>query len=212
MNVSLKCRCGAVRGIATDIAPTTGIRVVCMCDDCQAYAQYLGKPNEILDEHGGTDIFQVTPSQLRITQGAAHIRVLRLTDKGLCRWYAGCCKTPIANSLNSAKVPFSGVVHTIMDHAGDGVTRDAALGPIQAKILGKFAIGKMPADADEAVSFGLVLRWMRFIAWGFIFGRAKPSPFFDVNTGKPIVAPYVLTKAERENLRRLCGPIATQVG
>src|SRR5713226_4481912 len=119
MNVQLKCNCGALRGVASGISKSSGNRIVFMCDDCQAYAHFLGRAKEILDDNGGTDVFPVTPSNLKITHGIENLKCLRLTDKGMIRWYAGCCKTPIANSMPSPRAPFAGVIHTIMNHAGD---------------------------------------------------------------------------------------------
>ena len=179
-----------------------------MCDDCQAYAHFLKMADAVLDEHGGTDIFQISLSQLKITQGHERIKCLRLTEKGLCRWYAGCCNTPIANSLPLHKVPFVGVVHTVMDHAADKTTREQALGPIRAKIYGKFCVGKLPQDAYQTAPLRILLRWLTSMLIGWVMGRYKPHPFFESNTGKPIVVPYVLMPAERENLRKLCGPKA----
>jgi hypothetical protein len=130
MNVSLKCRCGSFRGVASDISSSTGSRIICYCDDCKAYAHYLGQSKEVLDSNGGTDVFPVTPCKLKITHGAENLKCLRLSDKGMFRWYAGCCKTPIANSMPTHKIPFAGVISTIMCHANDHITRDEALGPI----------------------------------------------------------------------------------
>ena len=48
--VSLKCRCGTLRGVATDVSPATGNRVVCHCDDCQAFARFLGVLTRFLDD------------------------------------------------------------------------------------------------------------------------------------------------------------------
>ena len=41
--VPLRCRCGALRGVASEVAPTTGLRLVCYCKDCQAFARYLDR-------------------------------------------------------------------------------------------------------------------------------------------------------------------------
>ena len=62
--VNLSCECGEVKGIAHNITPKTGNHIVCMCIDCQTFAHYLGKEEDILDEYGGSHIFQVTPSQI----------------------------------------------------------------------------------------------------------------------------------------------------
>ena len=206
MNVQLKCNCGALRGVASGISKSNGNRIVCMCDDCQAYAHFLGRAKEVLDDNGGTDVFPVTPSNLKITQGIENLKCLRLTDKGMIRWYAGCCKTPIANSMPSPRVPFAGVIHTIMNHAGDAKTRDDALGPVRARVQGKYGVGKLPQDAYQTAPLGVIFSTIRFLLIAWIKGQHTPSPFFDSNTGKPKVKPYVLTSTERENLRKFCGP------
>jgi hypothetical protein len=205
IDIKLKCKCGALQGLAKDISNSTGRRAVCMCDDCQAYAHYLGIASEVLDANGGTDIFPVAPAKLKITHGLENLKCLRLTKKGLYRWYAGCCKTPIANSMASPKVPFAGVVHNFMDHATDGITRDQALGLVQSKFQAKFGIGPLPQDAHKSVPLGIILTTIKFLALGFIKQEHRPSPFFDDN-GQPRVAPYVLTREEREGVRKLCGP------
>ena len=206
MDISLKCRCGSMRGVARNIAYEKCIHIVCLCDDCQAFAHYLGQAETVLDKYGGTDIFQLAPCNLHITQGAEHLQCLRLTDKGMYRWYAGCCKTPIANTAPMAKLPFAGMIHAFMDHAGDGQSRDQAVGPIRATLYGKFGIGHIPKGVHQAVPLGLIARILRFLLSGWINNRHTPSPFFDLTTGKPVSAPYVLATFERDGLRKLCGP------
>ena len=205
MNISLKCKCGTVRGIASNVVPEKCNRVVCLCDDCQAFAHYLGHA-DALDPHGGTDIFQLAPNSLRITAGAEQLRCLRLSDKGMIRWFAGCCKTPIANTAPVAKMPFAGIIHVFMDHAADKQSRAAAVGPVRGSIHGRFGIGDVPNSVHPRVPVGMILRVIRFLASGFVNKRHAPSPFFDSTTGKPVVTPYILSAAERENLRPLCGP------
>jgi len=77
-----------------------------------------------------------------------------------------------------------------------------------ARIHGKSGIAPLPSDAHQTVPFGIVLRMVGFLFSGWIKGHHAPSPFFDANTGKPIVAPGVLSTAERERIRKLCGPKA----
>jgi len=174
-----------------------------MCDDCQAYAHFLGKAKQVLDANGGTDIFPVTPSHLKITAGAEHLKCLRLSPKGMFRWYAGCCKTPIANSMPSPQFPFAGVIHTIMDHSADNQTRDEALGPIIARVQGKHGIGPLPPGTHPTAPLSLILNTLRFLLLAWIKKQHKPSPFFDLTTGKPKVEPYILTPSERQGLRKL---------
>ncbi len=57
----------------------------------------------VLDERGGSQIIQVPPKNLTFTQGREVLASMRLTEKGLLRWYAGCCNTPIGNTLITPK-------------------------------------------------------------------------------------------------------------
>jgi len=165
------------------------MRIVCYCDDCQHYAKHLGA--EVLDSYGGTDIYQTTPAHVRITEGAEELRCLRLSEKGLFRWYSGCCNAPLANTLGTAQAPFVGIVHTFMDHASHGQTRDESLGtPVFTQ--GKFAIGGVPSHAHPTAPISVILRAIRGMVVGRIRGEHKPSPFFD-ESGKCVVEPQVLS-------------------
>jgi hypothetical protein len=200
-DLPLRCQCGKLRGTARGVSPTTGKRVVCLCADCQTYARWLAQPG-IMDAHGGTDIYQITPSQLAITSGIEHLRCVRLSPKGLLRWYAGCCRTPIGNSLSSARMPFVGIVHSFMeDHAADGRAKDDVLGPPLAFIHGREAIGGLPPHAHPKAPLGLMLGITRFLAGAWLSGKARPTPLFDAKTHAPVVEPHVLTHAERDEMR-----------
>lgn len=200
-DVPLRCRCGRIRGLAVGIGPEMGTRLVCYCDDCQRYARTLATDG-VLDVYGGTDIFQTTPAHVRITAGTSELRCLRLSDKGLMRWYSGCCKVPVANTVASPKVPFVGIVHTFMDHVGDGHTRDEVLGPPRAFVQGRFAPGGVPPLAHPSAPLSLIVRAMRVMLLGWVRREHRPSPFFDVTTGKPIVVPSVLPREKAETAAR----------
>src|SRR5262249_49832287 len=60
LDLPLRCRCGRVRGVASDVSSSSGFRFVCYCEDCQAFARFLERP-DVLDPAGGTDIFQSFP-------------------------------------------------------------------------------------------------------------------------------------------------------
>ena len=198
-DVSLRCRCDRVRGVARDLSGRSGNRVVCYCDDCQTYARWLGGEG-IVDGHGGTDVFQMAPARLRIERGAEELRCVRLAPKGLLRWYAGCCRTPIGNTLASPRVPFVGVVHAFMDHGADGRARDEALGPPLASIFGEFAAAGAPPGVRARAPRSLLVRSAGLLLLAWLRGDARPSPFFD-QTGAPVSEPLVLGPQEREALR-----------
>ncbi len=199
--LSLRCKCGGLRGAVHGLSPTTKLRSVCYCDDCQAYAHFLGRASDILDANGGTDIFPVWPSQLEITLGHENLTCVRLTDKGMYRWYTDCCQTPIANSLARPKMPLAGVIHSIMDYAASGTKRDEALGPIAARMRGKFGIAPLPVGTHHAVPLSYLIRATGFIVKGLWKKQHLPSPFFH-DDGRPRARPRILTSEEREALRR----------
>jgi len=197
--VDLRCQCGALRGVATDIAPDQGMHIVCYCDDCQAFARFLGR-DDVLDASGGTAIFQTRPAHLGITDGGEHLRCMRLSDKGMLRWYAGCCRTPIANTMSSARVPFAGVITSFIAPP-EGASKEKLLGPVIAKLMAKFALGQPPVDAHTTTPVSFGLRIVKFLVVGLVQGKASPSPFFDAHTRTPVVTPQVLSPAERNALR-----------
>lgn len=186
-DMALKCRCGEVRGIALNVGSDTGTRAVCYCDDCQAFARYLDKADEVLDDCGGTEVFQLPPARVRITEGREQIRCVRLTPKGTYRWYTGCCGTPIGNTL-SAGWSFLGMIHNFID---DAVDRDAVLGPVRGYVYVKYASKSLPEERRKTGdSPRLILRAMLKVAGWKLKGLNRPSPFFDAD-GKPIVEPLV---------------------
>jgi hypothetical protein len=113
VQAELRCRCGKVRGFVAHASPVAVNRVICYCDDCQAFTHQLGRA-DLLDSHGGSDIVQIAPAALTFVQGKERIAGLRLTPKGVFRWYASCCNTPVGNTVSPA-IPFVGVVAQAFD-------------------------------------------------------------------------------------------------
>jgi hypothetical protein len=173
---------------------------VCYCDDCQSFAHFLGREDEVLDAHGGTDVFSTTLAHLEITEGADQVACVRLTAGGMFRWYTACCRTPIGNTFPSPRSPFISVVHSCMDHAADVRSRDEALGPIRIRANGRFAKGDLSnLDAHPRIPMSMLpLIVMLFFAR--LRGEYSPSPFFDDETGEFRVVSQVLSEAERRQL------------
>jgi len=191
LDVPLRCQCGRVRGVASDVSPSSGLRLVCYCGDCQAFAHFLERP-DVLDPAGGTDIFQMPPARIRLTAGADALRCVRLSNRVL-RWYADCCRTPIANSAADPRFPLAAVIHAFMDHEDSGLSRDEALGPPRCRIFEGSATGPLPSNAAPPPSFEVYVgRFFKFLGW-WIQGLARPSPFFDDQTRVPRAEPRVLT-------------------
>jgi hypothetical protein len=131
-DLPLCCRCGHVRGVANQVAPSSGFRLICYCKDCQAFSRFLERP-DVLDAAGGTDIFQMPPGCVKLTAGADAVRSLRFSNK-VFRWYADCCRTPLANTAADARFPLLGVIHSFISDEADGRSRDEALGPPLCRI------------------------------------------------------------------------------
>ncbi len=176
-DLPIRCSCGGLRGIARGVSRRRGNRVVCRCGDCQSFAYFLGGAEHILDEHGGTDIFQMSPARLEITEGSERLACMRLTPGGLMRWYASCCNSPIGNTLASPGVPFVGLIHSCVDHAADGRSREATLGPV-----------RMQASQ--------LLRLIPIVGLARLRGDHRRSPFFEPRRGSPRAQPRALTDGE----------------
>jgi Family of unknown function (DUF6151) len=203
VDLPLFCRCGHVRGLASGVLPSSGCRVVCYCRDCQAFARFLAHapmqgPN-VLNGAGGTDIFQMPPARVKLTAGTDAVHCLRLSSKGILRWYADCCRTPIGNTVGP-RFPMIGVIHSFTDHAADGRSLDEALGPPICRIYERSAVRPLPPDAPAPASFAVIAgRGLAMLGWWWR-GLARPNPFFDAHSGAPLSAPRVLTAGERAAL------------
>ena len=125
-----------------------------------------------------------------------------LSEKGLYRFYVDCCKTPIGNLIGPA-IPFVGIFAQVFE--GDARSRDALLGKPSGAIHGQDAIGTAPPGSKK-VRLSLHLRVLRLVIGWRLTGKAWPHPFFDRTTGAPKYPVKVVSKAERDALRPLCGP------
>lgn len=191
-DIHLACQCGNVAGTVCGVTPASCNHLICYCEDCQAFARHLGQDASVLDPQGGSDIVQVSAGRVHFDQGAEQLAVLRLSPKGLFRWYAACCcNTPIANTLSTPAMPFAGLIHACLrqDELND------AAGSVRGAVHTEFARGdvvlpkaSMPAAIWRFAKMMLRARWR---------GEHKRSPFFAAD-GKPVARPYVLSEAERQ--------------
>ena len=114
------------------MTPARPTRVVCYCRDCQAYAHALGNPGAALDALGGTHIVAALQQHVAFTNGADSLACLSPTERGLRRWYASCCNTPIANTVRNPKLSHVGLVHTCL--AKSPASLEADYGPARAQV------------------------------------------------------------------------------
>ncbi len=200
-DVELSCRCGEVHGWVKGASPSTVNRAICYCDDCQAFAHYLGRA-DLLDAKGGTDVVQVAPRALSFDKGVERIVGLRLSPKGLHRWYASCCNTPLGNTMTPS-LPFVGIVAATL--RGTEQERDEAFGKVRGAILGQYAIGGPPAGSTR-MPLSLMAHSLRLLLGWKLGGRAWPHPYFDRTSGAPSRPVTVLSREQRDALRPKCGP------
>ncbi|MBE7419405.1 MAG: hypothetical protein HS128_17005 [Ideonella sp.] len=195
MNHPLRCRCGRLQGHVTEPQRAMG-RGICYCRDCRAYARFLGQPDAVLDAHGGTDVVAVQPQQVVIHQGHEVLACMSLSPRGLLRWYASCCRTPLGNTPRNPKVAYVGLVHNGLE--GGGVSIESSFGPVTLHL--NAASATSPVAERSRGALGSALRAMAAMAATRLSGRYRRSPFFDAASGAPVVAPQVLSRAERERL------------
>lgn len=193
MERTLRCRCGALRGMVETRPECT--RLVCYCKDCQAFARFLGDPGDILDALGGSEVIGVHPQQVRLTEGRDKLACMSLSDKGMLRWYASCCRTPIGNTSRSAALAYVGLLHTCIDTGGESFGE--AFGPVRLKSMTASARGKVEPSGLAALPtlMGFAGKLLR----ARLTGSYRRTPFFSAD-GAPVVAPQVLTPAERSAL------------
>ena len=187
----LRCKCGSLRGEI--LCQGTSNRALCYCADCQAFARYLGKPDQLLDSRGGTHVVQLAQTRLRFTQGKEHLAVMRLGPGGLMRWYANCCKTPVGNTLANPKISFIGLCEVALDDA----CIEADFGTDVAVVNVGSATGD-PKPKQKGTLRAL-LRFAGILVPPLQGKRWKKTPLFD-DAGEPVVAPKVL---EEETVREL---------
>ena len=194
MNHPLRCRCGSLKGHVS--FPEKVNRGVCYCKDCQAYAHFLGKPGDILDELGGTDVVATLPKYVTFTQGLESLACMSLTENGLLRWYASCCNTPIGNTQRNFEFSFVGLVHTCLEDPAR--TLESSFGPVRMRVNTKHAKGQPKSMPMSTVA--AMLRFMSSLARARLNGSYKCTPFFDPDRGTPVVAPKILNANERDRV------------
>jgi hypothetical protein len=199
--MQIQCECGKFRAQLEKFPRNTPGRLACYCDDCQTYAHYLDRV-DLLDAAGGTEVVPVYPVDMKILEGRDVIKCVRLSPNGLYRWYAGCCNTPVAATRPG--FPWLGLVHRVYGVKDPGYL-DRTLGPVKSRIMGRFAQGTPPSGTAAKIDFKGFLTVFPFLFKGVLTGKSRHSPFFEHDGRTPIVAPIVVSAAERNAIRRKLG-------
>ena len=202
-DLSLSCSCGQIQAVIRAGSAGRGTRLSCYCNDCQAFAHFLGRAGEILDAHGGSDIYQISPAQLQFTRGIEQLACVRLRPKGLLRWYAGCCKTPFGNTMPTPNIPFAGMVTSCIQRRG-GVSLDSLIGPPGKGVYGRFAKGDRSAvNAYDSAPLAMIVSTLGKVLWRRLRGDHRRSPLFDKRSGQPAAVPLVLDEQALQRIERL---------
>ncbi|MEM8770893.1 MAG: DUF6151 family protein [Pseudomonadota bacterium] len=196
-DLTVSCDCGAFEGVLHDVTPKAGFHVKCFCRDCQTFPWALGKEASVLDDNGGTAIFQTSTTRLSIQKGKDNLAALRLTPKGIFRWYAKCCNTPIGNTMPGATFSFVGLLKTALQTPAEGASVDAAIGPVRSAAFKKQARGDIAEDYP-GLTLSYALSMIGLLFGGAIRGEGKKSPFF--SDGEPIAEPRLIDEAERSKI------------
>jgi hypothetical protein len=193
-DLGVRCRCGGVRGRLVGEPAADTRRVVCYCDDCRAFGRWLGRADEMLDGHGGTDLLQLSPARLVFDEGRERLACLRLSARGLLRWYAGCCAAPLANTLPTRQLPFLGLPTVALDPHDR-----ARLPAVSARVFARHADGAPPPGAAAGAPLAMAVAIAGELLRRRLRGDHRRTPFFAAN-GAPVVTPRVLSPAERAAL------------
>lgn len=195
MTQSIQCRCGCLKGTLQHMKDIN--RCQCYCTDCQAFAHFLQRESAILDASGGSDIIQTVPKLVAFTEGIDQLACIRLTPKGLLRWYAACCNTAIANTPANFQLSFVGLVADCL--AGEQNSLNDAFGPVRMRVFTRHAKGK-PKPKTTGLPGG-AFRAGRMIVKSRLNGDYRENPFFSA-TGAPIVTPTVLNEQKLRDIKR----------
>ena len=175
-DISLSCNCGTVQGIAKEVTPSDGIHIVCYCDDCQRFAREIGN-EAALDQYGGSEIFQLYPSKVKIEQGIDQLRCLQFSARGPVRWYTNCCNSPFGNAM-PAGMPMIGINVGFM--AAD--TDASVLGEVEFYVQGQCAKGKPPhQNLHPRFPLKLMFTSLYKALKGKLAGQGRPSPFYNAD-------------------------------
>lgn len=180
-DIPFACRCGSVSGTLRAVRPSEGTHVICHCNACARAMALSGLEDEAAE---GVDLWQTTPDRIDISTGADHLVPVRLSPKGLFRWTAQCCNTPMFNTFAGPALPFTGVLTRILSDP-------APLGPVIAHGFVTGSDGKQRHQNGGRVIWRMLKRTLA----AKLGGRGRQTPFFNPD-GSPITPPTLAPKAD----------------
>lgn len=185
--MNIQCDCGKFHAELTHFPKRSTGRLFCYCDDCQKFLNKIQR-QELLDEFGGTQVITVYPNDVKFTQGKEFLKCNRLSQKGLSRWVASCCNTPIANTI--PKFPWVAIYHNCFTNVDKDILEK--LGPVKSRIMGKFKVGTPPFPVSDKLNFKDYWAVGPFIFKGMLLKKYIGSPFYQEDSRTPISKPEIL--------------------
>jgi hypothetical protein len=170
-------------------------RAVCYCKDCQAYGRFLGSEG-LLDAAGGTEVAATLPAAVRFDAGLEHLACMSLSPKGLYRWYASCCRTPIGNTPRNPRTSYLGLMRACIDAPDAELDRE--LGPLTCRVETQSARAPVASSGLATARVVGKVGWM--LVKARLGGAYRKNPFFQAGTREPVKAPQVLSLEERKAL------------
>jgi len=146
------------------------------------------------DSSGGAEFVAARAEHVAFEDGTEHLACLSLSEKGLLRWYAACCKTPIANTTRDWKFSYVGLIHTCL--MADPESFDRSFPKVQMRVNTRSAKQSTPGMLVQTVT--ALCGFMPRIIASRLFGTYRQTQFFISPDGIPSAEVYVLSESERE--------------
>jgi len=196
-DLSIRCHCGAFRGQTHSIRKNFTNRVICYCDDCQAFVHVLGRDGEVLDNRDTTDIVQFSLPLLSFSERFGNLACVKLSEKRLLRWYSKCCKTPIGNTPPFQAMPFVGLINDCIDKSISDIELEQLVGPVKVRLHQQYAKDSQGTLANPiGRKFSLGLRLGGSLLASREKGDHRLSPFFNNETRKLSATPTLFAARE----------------
>lgn len=187
-DANVNCRCGKVHLTIQTGGP--GKHLKCYCKYCQGFARHFGEGQRLLDTRGGTSVFQLSPHRVEIAKGTDELAWFKLSEKGVMRWYANCCGTPLLNTLETPKLPLISLL--------TGNVHGVELGPVKYhSSVENAAPGAVLSPAGRVALAGIVLGFLGRVIAARLSGNWRKNPFFGPDK-MPITPMSPLSKEARD--------------
>ncbi|SEW07965.1 hypothetical protein SAMN05444851_1273 [Aliiroseovarius sediminilitoris] len=179
--MKIQCDCGSFQAELANSPKNSPGRLVCYCDDCQAFAEMLER-TDVLDEFGGTEVVPAYPSDITFIKGESNLCYSQVTQNGLYRFSTTCCNSPIVNTRPN--FPWAGIFHSAYTAADTQALKK--FGEIRGRIRGTYAKGNPDFKVSDKIGARDMLTVLPFVVKGKLFGKHKGSPFFENDGATPI--------------------------